>query len=400
MNSEFKNYDFNELNILLPSAQAQQLQNVINKINLLQAHLPGIGRDEITINIKNVETLNQNNLLEVVSKENIDIVIDLASNYDDIFIYKHFYKVEILKTINELRSSIESFLLGNNIAFDLSNPVFKMDLTDYYIARQGLNIAFYNFMAACEKSGHYSEDKIDRIRHIVNKINQIHYSKDLLDYYTKRFRKAKRLNSRSHNLFSIEINYHLSNYYFLLAGTLDSMARLLNSFFELKLRKYKDLALEKESFIQANKDKQTGIGQVLENTESKEWILFLKKRRNFIAHEGAMQTTSLIKEKDKPLGDNEIRQQVDKKINSLKISIPMMTDEEISSFRNDYFGLEKYKANYEEILPEIISMPSKDKALIWRPLFNIEYDYNQFSNLMKKILSKLNDQLSNFKIHK
>ena len=384
-------HKFDHLNILIiGDASHPELVEFFGQIDILRAYLSDIGKSHIDIRTHFSGQLDEVDLLGKVSLEDLDIVLDFNKYYSEKFTNKNFYTVEIIQTINELVSSIENFLVGSGVAWRLREPVWNMKLLLRYMEQPGLCQDYYNYMVECQRSSKYTSEQIDHIRYIVNKIKQIDYARDILKYYVKRLRKAERSGIGDDDSYNLELNYHISNYYFLLAGTLDSMARLLNDFLKLEIprNKYIDLGLEKDTFIKRNREKHTGLARKLSVKRINHWMAFLKERRNFIAHEGDMRQTPLVEEIETPLTDTEINAIVDQQMDWIQLA-RLLPRDMYDAHRVMAFEMARIKNNYKVIARNTMHVPGKNGGTIWLPLMSIDFDYEHFSEIMSKILVKL-----------
>lgn len=384
-------HQFNILKVLiLGDASNPDLAELLGQIDILHTYLSDIGRSNLKVSVQFNSPLSEENLLAKIGSDDLDVILDLDGSYSDKFTNKNFYKVEIVQTIEELVYSIENFLVGSGVAWRLREPVWNMQPLLRYMEQPGLCQDYYNYMVECQRSSKYTSEQIDRIRYIVNKIKQIDYARDLLQYYVKRLRKAERSGICDDDTYNLELNYHISNYYFLLAGTLDSMARLLNDFLKLKIPrdKYSDLGLEKATFIKRNKEKRTGLARKLSVKKINHWMSFLKKRRNFIAHEGDMRQTPLVEEIKTPLTDIEINAIVDKQMDWTQLA-RLVPQEMYDAHRAMAFEMARIKNNYKVIARNIMHIPGKNGGTIWLPLMSVDFDYEHLSEIMSKILMKL-----------
>lgn len=384
-------HQFNTLKaLILGDASNPDLSELLGQIDILHRYLSDIGKSNLKILVHFSSPLSEESLLEKVSSDDLDVVLDFNKFYSDKFTNKNFYTVEIVRTVEELISSIENFLVGSGVAWRLREPVWNMQLLLRYMEQPGLCRDYYGYMVECQRSSKYTSEQIDSIRYIVNKIKQIDYARDLLKYYVKRLRKAERSGVGDDDSYSLELNYHIGNYYFLLAGALDSMARLLNGFLRLKIPrdKYSDLGLEKDNFIKRNKEKRTGLARKLSVKKINHWMVFLKKRRNFIAHEGDMRQTPLVEEIKTPLTNIEINAVVDQQMDWIQLAC-LIPQDMYDAHRAMVFEMVRIKNNYKVIARNIMHVPGKNGGTMWLPLMSVDFDYEHFSEIMSKILVKL-----------
>lgn len=383
-------HHFDKLKILVNGPiKEPAISELIKQIDILHIYLAQINKPNIEIITLSVTRgLDESDLIAKVKSEDIDVVFDGEKSYTQKFINSNFYTTEIVQSIDLVIFSIENFLVGNGVAWRLSDPVWNSQLLLRYMEQPGLCHDYYIYMTECQSSGKYTSNQIDRIRYIVNKIKQINYSRDLLHYYIKRLRKAERAGFGDNDSYNLELNYHLSNYFFLIAGALDSIARLLNDFHKMGLSKYSELGLEKDVFIKKSLSKRMGIARVLKTKKLNHWMTFLKKRRNFIAHEGDMRQTSLVKEKKKPLNDDEINSIVDRQMDWAQLAA-LLPHDMYDAHRSMVFDITRIKHNYEEIAKNIMDVPTGKGHTLWQPLISVDFDYDQFAKVMNGILSKL-----------
>lgn len=393
-------HHFNELNILvLGDINTVAAQAILHQVKVLDTYLENISKSYIKIRVSNAYITTQADLLKKVEQGDVDAVFDQEKLFTSKFVDKNFYTTEIIQTAVALEDSIENFLVGSGVAWRLSEPVWNMQLSFKYMEKSGLCRDFYIYMTKCQASGKFTSKQIESIRYVVNKIKQINYSKDLLQYYIKRLRKAERAGLGDDDSYNLELNYHISNYYFLLAGTLDSVARLLNDFYRLGIPKnsYRDLGLEKENFIKMNLARRTGLARTLKNKNFSHWMRFLKERRNFIAHEGDMRQAPLVKERKPPLTDEEINAIVDNQMDWVNlaglVAIGMFTQEFYDAQRAMSFDMAKIRHNYEVIARNVMDVPNKNGSNMWLPLMSVDFDYDKFDQIMGRVLSKLNSSI-------
>jgi hypothetical protein len=323
-----------------------------------------------------------------VNDLDIDIIFDQDNQFEQKFLWSKFYEFECVKSFDNLRESVENYLVGNGISWSFANSFWNMPLFMKYLATSGICMDYFAFMGECVTTKGYSDAQKEKVRYITNKIKQVEYSRDVLQYYIKRMRKSRR-NDMPDDDYNLQLNYHLSNYYFLMAGTLDSLARLINSVYVLGLTKYSDLAVEKKSFVDANRNKRTGFVRLFKNKKFVKWVSFLKDRRNFIAHDGDMRQTPLVKERKALLTDTEVDALVDKQLDWTLLSSYLPPDL-LRAQREQAIQLVRVQNDYEVIAEKMMIIPAPGGGYKMHfPLIDIDYDYEHFSIIMSKVLDRL-----------
>lgn len=398
-------HEFDELNVLILGDISQNLQDFVNHLDTLHYYLVDIVGSNIKIKLHSTGVVDstsaerlaierheivvstEEDLLTAVGDLDIDVVFDQNDEFSEKFLWSKFYEFDAPKAIAELRSSVESYLIGSGVAWSFAMPVWNMPLFMKYMSIPGLCMDYFAFMGECTAKG-YSDDQKERVRYVTNKIKQVEYARDILRYYIKRMRKARRA-GMSDDDYNLQLNYHLSNYYFLMAGTLDSVARLINSVHKLGLTRYADLAVEKDGFVNKNRSKRTGFVRIFKKVKFKKWILFLKERRNFIAHEGDMRQTPIVQEKSVPLTDTEVNAIVDRQLDWTFLAAVLPT-EMFQAQREQAVELVRIQNDYRVVAEKVMIIPQAGGGhKIHSPLIDIDHDYDQFVDIMSKVLSRL-----------
>lgn len=399
-------HNFSELNILLLGDINTDLQDFAVQIDTMHHYLRNTVGSDVTIKLHctssvlndvaqsfnitkhNVNPSTDEELLSTVNDLDIDIVFDQNNQFKQKFLWSKFYEFDSVKTLEKLKESVENYLVGSGIAWSFASPFWNMPLFMKYMNTPGIGMDYFAFMGECTSTKGYTNIQQEKVRYITNKIKQVEYARDVLQYYIKRMRKARR-NGMADDDYNIQLNYHLSNYYFLMAGTLDSLARLINDVYRLKLTRYSDLAVEKSSFIDANRRKRTGLVRLFKTKKFVKWISFLKERRNFIAHDGDVRQTPLVKEKKVPLTDVEIDAIVDGQMDWSLLAGVLPADL-LQAQREQAVQMARIQNDYEVIAEKIMMIPTQDGGhKVHSPLIDIDHDYEQFSEIMLKVLARL-----------
>lgn len=396
--------NFATLNVLILGNQNAELESLIEQIDVLHQYLRGTAGSDISIKLHctgaikasdatrlglerheaKIET--EDALISIVQEADIDIVFNQNNQFTEKFLWSKFYEIDAPHEMEGLIKSIENYLVGSGVAWSFAMPVWNMPLFMKYMSTEGLCMDYFIFMGECTLKG-YTDQQKERVRYVTNKIKQVEYARDILNYYVKRMRKARR-NGMDDDDYNLQLNYHLSNYYFLMAGTLDSIARLINDIYSLKLRRYADLAVEKDSFIEKNRKKRSGFVRIFKNTKFKKWVLFLKERRNFIAHDGDMRQTPLVKARETPLTESEVSAIVDAQTDwSLMATI--IPPDLLQAHREQAAQIVRVQHDYEVVAEKMMNLPVEGGHKMYSPLLDIDHDYDQFANIMSKVLARL-----------
>ena len=225
-----------------------------------------------------------------------------------------------------------------------------------------------------------------RARYLWTKTNLLSYSRDLLTYVLQLRRKTCRRGYNEHQNFSIEINYHLTNFYFLMASAFDIISRFLNEYYSLGINDFNKLALEKKTMLGRLKKSVPDLYIFLSETENNKWISWLKRRRNYITHDGVVGHAPLVKEKQVKLTDKEISDIVDTQADWERIADILPQAVLYDQYRQLVEEMVRLKNDYEVIAEDIMVVESKDGSEIFSPLISIHYDYDKFSQIVDNIM--------------
>ncbi len=397
---------FEELNVLIPGALSSDLTTFAVQIDTLHAYITDTLGSNVRIKLHCTNAVAENRAqalritrhdiggptesnLQAMTKElDIDVILDQANQFSKEYAQKNFYQFQIVRTLPDLANSCEEFLVGHSIVWLFSNASWNTPMFMRYFGRPGVCRDYFTFMGECTSAKGYSSEQQEKVRYIANRFGQVEYSKDIIQYHIKRMRKAER--NVHPDVGNFELNYHLSNYYFLMAGIMDSMARLINSTYRLGFTHPRDLGLEKLQFIDANRRKRTGFVRILTNKAFADWLSFLKERRNFIAHDGDMRQSPLVEQNDTLLTDEEVEQLVNQKMD-WAYAASVMPPEAIQAWREQTAQMIRIERDYRVIAKNVMIVPDSRTGgmKIYQPLVSIEYDYNKLRDVMAKLLARL-----------
>jgi hypothetical protein len=397
-------HSLNELNVLILGDVSNELITFISQLNTLSVYINGVPNTNVSIklhgtsefnsvaasryeiNLHDLEYINESSVKDLVQTADIDIVFDQQDMLSKRYVQGNFYVFETVKTISDLVASCENFLLGQRIAWLFSGITWNLPLMMRYFSRPGTCSDYFAFMGECTTTKNYTTDQQNKVRYIANRIGQIEYSKDIIQSYIKQKRKAER-NGYSSQDYNFELNYHLGNYYFLIAGVLDSMARLLNEILKLRLTR-PSLALEKEGFVNANRRKRTGYVRILTKHDFVKWVTFMKERRNFIAHDGDMRQSPLVVQNDVLLSDDEVERIVDGQMD-WSFAATTLSPQVIQAMRAQAAQIVRVQQDYREIARNVMIVPNDNGDKVYQPLPSIDYDYSQLIEVLSKLLERL-----------
>jgi hypothetical protein len=396
---------FDELNVLILGSLDGELTAFAIKVDTLHTYLTDTLGSNVRLKLHCTNVVAENtarllritrhdigelttgNLQSVTKELDIDVVFDQNNLFNKRYTQEHFYEFQIVGSLSGLASSCEDFLIGHSIVWLFSDISWNTSMFMRYFGRRGVCSDYFAFMGECTTKG-YSNEQQDKVRYIANRLSHVEYSKDIIQYHLKRMRKAER--NGHPDTGNLELNYHLGNYYFLMAGIMDSMARLINNIYKLGFIHPRDLALEKSQFIEANRRKRTGFVRIITNRAFVNWLSFLKERRNFIAHDGDMRQSPLVEQKDTLLTDAEVEELVNQKMD-WAYAASFLPTESIRAMREQAAQMIRIERDYRVIAKNVMIVPDlrTGGTKIYQPLRSIEYDYDRLRNVMELLLERL-----------
>jgi hypothetical protein len=290
----------------------------------------------------------------------------------------------VVSTLDDLEVECETFLVGRSVPWIFKDAMWNTTWFVRYYQRPGLCREAYNFMVRSSSENGYSNNQVERVRSLTNKIGQIDFCKDILNSYLQRKRRILRHEHR-HQAYSFELNYHLSNYYFLISGGLDMTARLMNDVYDLGVKRF-HLGLEKEEFTEVLAKDHAEIAAIYTDGDTNSWIKWLKERRNFVAHEAGVQHTPLVTEKKVKMTPEELEQKIDRQTDwpLLKSALP---PELYHAQREIVANLVRLE-DYDEVASDVMIVRGKADKVFF-PLLDIDIDYGHFRDIIRKTLTAL-----------
>jgi hypothetical protein len=362
----------------------QHLQDFQHQLNILCAYCSILKRTDLfgikVIIVAGTKPVNK----EFIVKHDVDIIYDKEKKLSKKKLNGLYGIAEYESDIKYLRSQIEAYLFGNGIFISFSFPAFGMHAVGKYLRIPELSD---NYIELASEYPTYS----NQFRFLLNKLGSVAYAVDSIKFFVQKRNKTNRRGSDvRHN--SLEINYHLNNFYFLIASSFDIVARLLNQVYSLKLS-YSALGIEKNGLQNKLEQADVKVKNAI-STEMIEWLEKIKEIRNAIAHEESLSNSKLVQEKpeNEKLSQDDINAQI-------KDEHGVMLDH-----MADQFGKESaewvrktleykisLKNNYDVISEDAIVFKrnkGKDTA-ICNPIVSLDYDFEKFQEHLWGIVGKI-----------
>ena len=233
------------------------------------------------------------------------------------------------------------------------------------------------------------------VRALVNKAGHIRHCEEMLISLVQKKNYSARncLVKNSYGYddyydFSFELNYHLGNYYFLISGCIDIVGRLLSSVYEIKQKDIKP-NIEREEFQTALKDKSSELYKLYSKADIKNWMVWLKRRRNYVAHESEASYTDILKPKKQKLSDIEVKKKVDTLQNWNMMRL-LVGDEAVEANKQFAGFVVRMKEDNSVLTREVMVVSYYDNETktnqesMYHPLVDIKYDSEKIEMILKQ----------------
>jgi hypothetical protein len=351
-----------------------------------------IMNDELKAHVIDIESKDE--ILELASLIDADIILDEKDRFTKNEIFKKSDSLVIVQYFNpQFNDLLNAICTGWDVPWNFREPIWNASWISKYLERGTLAKRVFDFMDT-SRMKNYTDEQRHIVRNLSNKISQVNHCKQLLDYNLILRRYAKRHNVKAEDIL-FEISYELNNYYILISGCLDVMARLINDVYELGFEPYQSYTLDKKEFLKRLTKKRKSLASDISLNKYLDWMDWMKKRRNMLAHESYLYLTPLVKRKDVQLSEAEIEQAVNAAFpydDYVRAGIDSSYIDGLKEMQRFQIDLEQ---NHETVIEDTMTMTKQDrktgveKEVLFLPLRAIEDDYKNMCELINRIMKNL-----------
>lgn len=298
----------------------------------------------------------------------------------------------VIGDFEETKRNAEIFARGHEVPWSFFLPTWNMPWTPFY--------------AICDEFGRRTREEYNNFQNLklnpettelarsllLNRTPNICYTRDKLLFLVQQRRYAKRLGWKRQD-FRFEATYFLSYYYLLLWGGIDQLSRILNSVLKLGVKPKTDISISKLLFVDKIVSKNEELAKLYREKEFREWITQLGRNRHFTAHEGTMLLSPLVEAPLKEFSDEELDKELESDLQwqMMKSTLPPQIFEAYNAIRKQNLRLSKYKV----ITDDIMIIQEGENKYIFKPLLNVDWDFNNFKEITLKTLEALYKSLKN-----
>lgn len=395
---------------MMLTSEEDYLYTLMGRLEVLKYYLSDLGSDfEVEVRIASTDKFETNKV-----RYGYKIFNDLGQDKDQILAYAKSNNIDLIYSdneelvselyetgkpfqyagsIQELENEIEAYVSGKGVPWDFKQPVWNATWFAKHIENKALLANLRNLSNVASSQLNYTEKQTSFIRALQHKAMQIRYCEEKLlalvqrKNYSERNYKIK--NSYNYDDFydySFELNYHLGNLYFLISGSFDIIGRLLTDLFDISGRGVKP-NIEHQNFLEQLQSKNSDLYELYSEEEMNKWMIWIKRKRNYIAHESEASYTNVIKPKKTKLSDA----QVDEKVNAMQkwAALEMLIGSEYVASQKEMgrFVVRMHEDN-EIYTKDAMEIKYKDcttrqmAIALFHPLIDIKADYNKFQALL------------------
>jgi hypothetical protein len=403
------------LRILILDIKEPVLATFIDKLNTLRSYIADkydekykfdviindSGYDEETQKLHGFRTVtieanDKEMITDFALKNDVDVIY--GSNEKLILsLYQGQKPFELTFVFEELSLEIESFLTGKDIAWSFHDAVWNATWLSKYNESDAIMQSVMKLLNKFQTDNPQKQKYIDFARALTNKAGHIRHCEEILTSLVQK----KNYSERNHSIknsygyedsydYSFEITYHLGNYYFLMSGCIDIIGRLLQKMYRLGDEKN----IERVEFIEKLEAKNKELADIFSNKTMNDWIIWLKKRRNYVAHESNTTYSDVLKSKKEKTPDSDISKIVEglKDWKNLELLVGRAR---VGYLKEDAKFVVRMYEDSTILTKDAMSIPwfnqetQEHETRLFHPLINIRADYDRINSLLRDTVNLL-----------
>ena len=395
--------------VVLLTVDEDYLYSLMGKLEILKYYVSDIGsKFEIEIRAIWDEAIDSNK-----EKYGFDVIDDLGESVDEIISYAHSHNIDLIysedselianlyrydspfqyaETTAQLENEIEAYVTGRNVPWDLKNPIWNATWLSKYTENQPLLSKLRELHSKAKTLG-YNDTQVSFMRALQHKAMQVRHCEETILSLIQRKHYAERnytvkdsFNYESHYNYSFEINYHLGNLYFLLSGTFDVIGRLLTSIYSISGKDVKP-NIEHANFLQQLKKENLELYDFYSQNDMNEWMIWIKRKRNYVAHESETSYTDAVKAKKTKMSDVEVETKVNamQKWSALRIQLGDECVESQKAFSRSVVRTREDNEIYTKNAMQVKYWDNEKKEvamMLFHPLVDTKADYDKYQILL------------------
>ena len=187
--------------------------------------------------------------------------------------------------------------------------------------------------------------------------------------------------------YSFELNYHLGNYYFLISGCLDILARLLADIYDIAINNTVKPNIERSEFLAALLPKSQPLYDIYSEEKLNSWAVSLKRKRNYVAHESEASYTTILKPKNEKISDAEVKKKV-RALQNWNAMRLLVGDSAVESNMHFAEFVIRMKEDNEVLTKDAMqfnyydSVTHMEQMAFFHPLIDVKFDYEKIEHIL------------------
>lgn len=293
--------------------------------------------------------------------------------------------------------ALEVFVRGHKIPWFFDHPSWNMPWTVAYTTCDEFGLKANVLYEVSFRKLELDRETLELTRSLLlNRVSNILYTRDKLLFYVQQRRFAKRQKWKRQG-FQFEASYYLNFYYLLIWGGIDQLSRIINHALNLNVQR-KKAGGSREDFVKKIEESSPKLASVFKQEDFKRWIEQLRRNRHFTAHQGSIILSPIIEKPEKEPTDEELDQEA--KSNPTWHVMKKTLSPELLNWYEKSLKESLRIAKYRVIVDDAMIIPEGDKQFYFRPLANIEWDFNNFRLFTIQGLEALRESIQEQKNHK
>jgi len=312
---------------------------------------------------------------------------------------KDFFNIDksnfLVENYKRAKKSVEIFVRGHEVPWSFSEPMWHMPWTVFYSMGDEFGKEAYRIYETKFIEIGLNGETVEIIRSLLlNRVANICYTRDKLLFYVQQRRYAKR-QGRERQDFSFEASYYLCHYYLLLWGGVDQLSRILNNALNLGVSWFSEISLARDDFVSKIVAVDKNVGNLYRDDDFVRWIKQLRINRHHTAHQGSIILSPIVETPKSEPSDEELQKEA--RANPMWDMMKRTLSEEMFDWYNASLKQSIRISKYKVLIDDAMVIQDGKEKYIFRPLANIEWDFNNFRLITLNTLELLYEFLKNRK---
>lgn len=341
---------------------------------------------------KEIENDNDR-ILSMGEAINADLIVTENEEFKEFFNRTKRGAHILVEGYDRSKKSVEVFVRGHEVPWSFSNPMWNIPWTVFYTMSDEFGRKANEIYETKFRRVGLDDQTVEIVRSLLlNRVANILYTRDKLLFYVQQRRYAKRMGWKRQG-FEFEASYYLSHYYLLLWGGVDQLSRILNDALGLGVTRFSAISVVRDAFVDRIITVDEDLGSLYRDEEFLKWIEQLRRSRHHTAHQGSIILSPIVEKPETEPSDQELEKEAQATSTwaMMKRTLPQEMFKWYQSSLKESIRISKYKV----LVDDAMVLQDGEQKFVFRPLANIEWDFNNFELITIKTLESLYKLLEN-----